>query len=158
VIGVRRSADFSRDRRYRYALGRAWDDAKPTVLFVGLNPSTADHRVDDPTIRRCIRFAADWGFGRLLVGNLFAFRTPSPDVLRRAADPVGARNDLWLRRLAADADLTVAAWGNGGSFLARDRRACELLGSLHCLAITKQGSPQHPLYVRASALPRSLTA
>jgi len=65
------SAVFSRDGRYRYALRRVWDDGKPAVLFVGLNPSTADAHRDDATIRRCTRFARDWGFGQLLVGNLF---------------------------------------------------------------------------------------
>jgi hypothetical protein len=145
-----RSASFSRDGRYRYALRRVWDPSRPAVLFIGLNPSTADHRVDDPTIRRCIRFAADWGFGRLLVGNLFAFRTPSPRVLRDATDPFGPRNDRWLRRLARDADVIVAAWGNDGSYLGRDREILALLGSVHCLGITRRGQPKHPLYVPAS--------
>jgi len=57
---VQRAAVLSRDGLYRYALRRVWDPARPAVLFIGLNPSTADHRIDDPTIRRCVRFARDW--------------------------------------------------------------------------------------------------
>jgi len=79
---VKGSASISRDGRYRYALRRVWDPRNPSVLFIGLNPSTADHQQDDPTIRRCIRFARDWGFGELIAANLFAFRTKSPRLLR----------------------------------------------------------------------------
>jgi hypothetical protein len=96
-LDVERAAAFSRDGRYRYALWREWDAAKPCVLFIGLNPSSADDRRDDPTIRRCTGFARRWGFGRLAVGNLFALRTPHPSQLRRVPSPVGPRNDRWLQ-------------------------------------------------------------
>ncbi|TMF61888.1 MAG: DUF1643 domain-containing protein, partial [Chloroflexi bacterium] len=69
-----RGATFSADRRYRYRLWRRWDGARPVVAFVMLNPSTADARRDDPTIRRCIGFAKSWGFGGVEVVNLFAYR------------------------------------------------------------------------------------
>lgn len=128
-----------------------WDIQRPVVLFVGLNPSTADHRVDDPTIRRCIQFASDWGFGGLAMANLFAFRTPWPRVLRRAANPVGPRNDAWLRRLVDEAELTVAAWGNHGDYMDRDRQVVKMLRKPKCLAITKRGRPKHPLYLSKSA-------
>jgi hypothetical protein len=152
------SAVFSRDGRYRYALRRVWDDGKPAVLFVGLNPSTADAHRDDATIRRCARFARDWGFGQLLVGNLFAFRTSSPRTLRGTRAPVGPNNDRWLRRLTSEADVTVAAWGNSGVLLDRDREVLELLEDPRCLEMTKRGCPKHPLYVRASARPRRMRA
>ena len=118
-----------------------------------LNPSTGDDRHDDPTIRRCIGFATSWGFGRVAVGNLFAFRTRSPSVLRHAALPVGRSNDRWLQRLACDSSRVIAAWGNHGSLMARDRQVCALLGPLHMLSLTQQGQPRHPLYVPASARP-----
>jgi hypothetical protein len=153
---VTRSAAFSRDQRFRYALRRTWDPSGPTVLFVGLNPSTADHRQDDATIRRCVGFSKAMGFGQLLVANLFAFRTPHPRVLRRAADPVGPRNDRWLKRLAGEADLVVAAWGSHGSFLARDQDVIPLLGEIHCLGITARGQPRHPLYLPKAASLRRL--
>jgi hypothetical protein len=155
---IHRSADLSSDGVYRYALRRVWDPNEPAILFVGLNPSTADHRVDDPTIRRCMRFARESGFGQLIVANLFAFRTSSPQSLRRAADPVGPENDRWLQELSVEASVSVAAWGNGGTFLHRDRAVLELLRAPLCLGVTKRGHPKHPLYVPAAARLRDLTA
>ena len=91
--GIARGAHFSRCGRYRYALRRTFPAGQGTVLFVGLNPSTADAHVDDPTIRRCMGFAAAWGHRELWVANLFALRSPYPDALLGADDPVGPRND-----------------------------------------------------------------
>src|SRR5260370_39557875 len=84
-----------------------------------LNPYSADRQRNDPTIRRCIGLAAAWGYGALAVGNLFAFRTPSPKVLKRAARPVGRANDRWLARLAAESTPGVAARGTEGALLGR---------------------------------------
>jgi hypothetical protein len=137
---------------YRYALWRCWGSG-PQVLFVMLNPSTADHQHDDPTIRRCIGFAARWGYGAVAVGNLFAFRTPSPRVLKRAACPVGRANDRWLQRLAAESSCVIAAWGNEGTFLGRDAQVRDLLKPLHALALTRQGQPRHPLYLPSGLKP-----
>ena len=148
-----RTASLSRDGRYRYTLSRVWDATAPLVLFVGLNPSTADHRQDDPTIRRCVRFASDWGFGGLLVANLFALRSSSPRALDHAVDPVGRYNDRWLRRLSSQAALTVAAWGGYGTRLGRDRIVQRLLREPCCLGLTMNGHPRHPLYVRATMKP-----
>lgn len=153
---IRRSAVLSRDGQYRYALSRVWDEEGRAVLFVGLNPSTADHRVDDPTIRRCMAFARAWGFGRLRVANLFAYRTSSPARLLRAVEPVGPRNDRWIGRLARDAHVTIAAWGNHGAFRGRDAEVVELLRAPHCLAVNESGQPKHPLYVQGSTRPRPL--
>ncbi|MGA2231917.1 MAG: DUF1643 domain-containing protein [Tepidisphaeraceae bacterium] len=151
------SATFSPCRRYRYVLRRTWDAAGQTVLFIGLNPSTADAKHDDPTIRRCIRFAADWGFGSLIVANLFAYRATKPADLRRAADPIGPRNNFWLAQLQKQADLTIAAWGIHGAHLNRDRHVLGKLSRLHCLGKTKAGHPRHPLYLAATARPSPLT-
>jgi hypothetical protein len=132
------------------------------VLFIGLNPSTADHRRDDPTIRRCLGFARDWGFGRLTVVNLFAFRSASPQVLRIVSDPIGPANDAWILRLAHDADLVVAAWGVGvgvglaGGYCDRATMVTSKVGGLYCLGRTSDGSPRHPLYVRRTVLPQRL--
>lgn len=147
---VRTDAFISRCGTYRYALWRRWA-CGPQVLFVMLNPSTADHRNDDPTIRRCIAFAASWGFGAVAVGNLFAFRTPFPSVLRLAAQPIGRANDRWLQRLAAESSCVIAAWGNHGSLMGRDEQVCALLRPLYVLSLTRQGQPRHPLYVPGSA-------
>lgn len=156
MAALERSAVLSRDGHYRYALRRVWDERGRTVLFVALNPSTADHRVDDPTIRRCIAFARAWGFGQLTVANVFAFRTPSPRVLLAATDPVGPRNDEWIRRLAREADVTIAAWGNHGAYMRRDDAVLALLDTPQCLAVTQRGQPKHPLYILGSTRARPL--
>jgi hypothetical protein len=98
-----------------------------------------------------MQFARDWGYGGVAVANLFAYRTALPRVLRRAVDPVGPRNDSWLRRLVAESSLVVAAWGNHGDYMGRDRRVLELLREPKCLAISKRGHPKHPLYIPKSA-------
>lgn len=155
-LSMERSAHFSRCKRYRYALWRTWDARLPTMLFVGLNPSKADAIRDDPTIRRCIRFAQDRGYGRLVVANLFARRTPKPVVLRKKSKPIGRQNNHWLLRLAAESDVCVAAWGNNGKHLGRDVEVVALIKDLKCLGLTKAGAPRHPLYVRADTKLRPL--
>ena len=152
---MKRSARFSRCKRYRYALTRTWDAGRPTMLFIGLNPSTADAHRDDPTIRRCIRFAQDHDYGRLIVANLFALRTPKPADLRTKRKPVGRQNNRWLLRLAAESDVCVAAWGDNGKHRGRDAKVIALLGELQCLGLTKAGAPRHPLYTRADTKLRS---
>jgi len=148
-------ANFSRCRSYRYTLWRRWDVDGPLVMIIGLNPSTADARQDDPTIRRCIGFARDWGYGGLVVTNLFAFRATYPADLKAAADPVGPRNDVWIKRMANQAETIVAAWGNDGTWLDRSARLRRLLaGRLRCLRINAGGEPAHPLYLPAGLMPR----
>jgi len=142
--------------QYRYWLTRRWNEAKPLLPFIMLNPSTADADNDDPTIRRCISFADRDGFGGIAVINLFAFRATSPTDMKAAADPVGPDNDYWLIRVlksAVEQDKPVlAAWGAHGGFRARDnyvRGMAELHGAkLVCLGATKDGHPRHPLYVK----------
>lgn len=141
-------AQLSICRRYRFALWRRWSEG-PQVLFVMLNPSTADETKDDPTIRRCVGFAQSWSFGSLAVGNLFAFRTPSPSFLKSASEPIGENNNSWLLRLQAESHLAVAAWGNHGRFMGRSVAVRRLLPNLHTLGITKLGEPGHPLYMPA---------
>jgi hypothetical protein len=145
-------AEFSLCRQYRYALTRRWAEG-PQVLFVMLNPSTADEIDDDPTIGRCIGFAKSWGFGSLAVGNLFAYRTPSPALLMDAADPIGFDNDRWLRTLQRSAELTVAAWGNHGRFRDRGKIVSQTLGAAHVLRLNGTGEPAHPLYISANTRP-----
>ena len=150
---MHREATFSPDRVYRYGLARTWAPELPTLLLVGLNPSTADETRDDPTIRRCLGFARSWGYGRLIVANLFAFRATHPRELRRAADPVGPDNDTWLLRYAARAERIVAAWGNDGCYQGRDRAVRALLPDLYCIRRNRSGQPAHPLYLPAELRP-----
>jgi hypothetical protein len=151
---------FSEDRRYRYVLWRCWVAVeRPRYLMViGLNPSTADETQDDPTIRRCVGFAKDWGFDALCMTNLFAFRATDPAVMKATDDPEGPDNGEWLKRLAAGAGLILAAWGVHGVYMGqagwttgtiRDDLSLEL----HALGTTKDGHPRHPLYMPKAAQP-----
>ena len=163
-VGAPGGAEVSPCGRYRYWLWRRWapprGEGRDRVLFVMLNPSTADAGVDDPTLRRCIAFARAWGFGSLEVVNLFALRSPDPDRLLRggAADPeaIGPDNDTHLVVAANRADVLVVAWGAHPAAAARRDAVLELLRGrpLHCLGTTRGGEPRHPLYVRGDVRPR----
>ena len=151
------SANFSRCRTYRYALRRQWNPRGPIVLFVGLNPSTADETADDPTIRRCVGFARDWGFSAMVMANLFAYRATDPRDLRVTHDPIGPRNNWWLASLPNQVDLVVAAWGIHGTLLDRDETVLRSLDRVCCLGRTKAGHPRHPLYLSRTATPAPFT-
>jgi hypothetical protein len=146
---------FSPDRVYRYVLWRVWaNHASPRYCaFIGLNPSTADETTDDPTIRRCIGFAKAWGYDALAMLNLFAYRATYPADMKAESDPVGDDNDVWLARIAAEAGVVIAAWGNHGAHLNRAAAVRVLLPNLHCLRLTKAGQPEHPLYLPAALEP-----
>lgn len=154
---LQRHADLSADRMYRYRLSRTWADG-PRATFIMLNPSTADERADDPTLRRCIGFARRWGFGGLIVVNLYALRATRPADLWTAADPVGTENDRYLAGASETRGLLVAAWGAHAK-RERVREVMALPGfeQLMCLRTTKQGHPSHPLYLPQSLMPVSWT-
>jgi hypothetical protein len=118
------------------------------------NPSTADATVDDPTIRRCVRFARRWGYAGIVVRNVYAYRATDPTALDRVDDPIGPGNEHYLARAAAD-PLTICAWGNH----ATDRghqvlRTLTNLGARLCyLTRNAHGVPKHPLYLPGSLTP-----
>lgn len=150
----RNGARLDSEREYRYKLWRTWDVSKPALGFIMLNPSTADESEDDPTIRRCLGYAKDWGYGKIVVGNLFALRATDPSELRDHESPVGAANDVHLRQIADESDKVIAAWGANGSLQERGREVAELLeDDLYALDTTKDGHPVHPLYQPADAEP-----
>lgn len=144
--------------KYRYVLRRVWDEAKPGVMFIGLNPSTADEARNDRTMTRCYWFAHDWHdykYGSMVMTNLFAFRSPYPRVMKAEAEPIGPDNDQWLLAEAERAALIVCAWGTHGPYLSRAAQVLKLLKNkpLYCLDLTKEGHPKHPLYIPAYATP-----
>jgi hypothetical protein len=138
---TKRDAHLSEDKLYRYWLSR---EIAPTVgqatmpigrlVWIMLNPSTADALVDDATIRRCMGFGFLWGFREIVVVNLFAFRATNPKALYRVADPVGPENDRWIDHWTKDAREVVAAWSNHGWHMNRD-----------AMVLTKSGAPKHPV-------------
>ena len=150
---MKNTAQLSDCRTWRYALWRTWDESLPRVMFIGLNPSTADETHDDPTLVRCMGFARSWGFGGVCTANLFAFRATDPADMMAAADPVGPDNDEWLRRLAGEAGLVIAAWGNGGGFMGRSAQVRAWFPELHALKVNATGEPAHPLHQPARARP-----
>lgn len=154
-------AVLSEDRVYRYVLyrsldGEAWNHShqdRCTVCFVMLNPSTADEHKNDPTIEKLIKYARRWGYQRLAVVNLFAYRETDSKKLRslaRQRDLVGPENNHYLRRVTDEAHLTVCAWGTEGDINDRGDEVKALLGvtanSLKCFKLTADGHPTHPLY------------
>jgi hypothetical protein len=176
---IRRYADISSCGRYRYLLEREWrgthdrknwdwwsfkdgadaDVGEPkSVLFVMLNPSTADGTEDDPTIRRCVGFAKAWKYEALAVVNLFAYRATDPKELFKAGDSIhGPRNEEVIERAARDAGIIVCAWGAHGSWGEQDETVRGWMNEhsqkLHALGFTKHGHPKHPLYLPADATP-----
>ena len=153
------------DGPFRYCLWRVLDAAnKRRIAFLMLNPSSADASVDDPTLRRCIGFAKSLGYGRLDVVNLFALRATDPEDLWGCPDRVGPDNDHYVLDVARRAEIVVCGWGSAevarlrsGDVLA-GLRSAGLSDKLHCLGVTKNGSPRHPLYLPADARPTPYSA
>lgn len=146
---------YSKCDLYRYGLSRVWDVAQPAVLFIMLNPSTADELTNDPTVARCETRARSMGFGGVMIANLFAYRATRPQDLKRAEAPVGGANDAVLAHWTARAGLTIAAWGVHGGHQGRAAAMARGLdGSMSHLGLTKDGHPRHPLYVSFATAPR----
>ena len=148
-----KTAEFSICGRYRYGLSRSWNDNKKQALFVGLNPSTADNKIDDPTIRKCVRFADSWGYGSIEIVNLFAYKATHPKNLFTSRDPIGPENDYWIKKAYTRSDIAIACWGSFGSFQERSTKVAADLVKLHCLAINNDEEPTHPLYLSANLKP-----
>lgn len=146
-------AIFSDCEQYRYKLWRTWDNEKSPLIFIGLNPSTADETVDDATIIRCTNRAKLWGYGGLIMLNLFAYRATNPNDMKKAQNPIGDNNDDFLKEILSMDTLTIAAWGTHGRFKERDKQIKNLIPNLHCLDITKDGHPKHPLYIPMDKTP-----
>ena len=152
-----KGAIFSPDRKYRYNLWRAWDIENPTVIFIMLNPSTADENVLDPTLRRCLGYAMDLGFGRMEILNLFALRSTNPSELYKDPDPVGPDNDREIYTSSRWSETIIAGWGTHGKFMGRGEKVAKLVISRHKpmyhLKLTKDGFPSHPLYLKRGLKP-----
>ena len=156
---IRKSAEISDCGLYRYELARSWGDRGPDgrVVFVMLNPSTADAANDDPTIRRCIGFAKSWGYDSIAIVNLFAFRSAYPADLWKAGRPVGPENDAYIRKNIIDSRLVVCAWGSHAKARPRAGVVLRILAGCglepHAIRQTKDGSPGHPLYLPSHLRP-----
>lgn len=150
-------AYFSVCGRYRYWLTRVWDRALPRVCFVMLNPSIAGADNPDPTMRRCLGFAKDLGFGSLEIVNLFALVSTDPAALRLADDPVGPENDDCIRAAVKRAAMAICAWGTKSPIPWRAPYVFNILKVMSvqpvALRVTKGRHPSHPLYLPAGLQP-----
>lgn len=150
---LQRSAVLSSCAKYRYTLTRLWGGG-PTLGVIGLNPSTADAEIDDPTVKKLMRFARDNGFGGFVLGNLFAWRATYPSDLGAVEDPVGPDNDLHLRMIGRTCVNVLCAWGSTPkTWVTRVVLVKELIANIPerpktlCLRVNADGSPAHPLFL-----------
>lgn len=143
-------AIFSEDGKYRYALWRLWNPSRRPLMFIGLNPSTANGISNDPTITRLMVRANREGFGCLLAGNLYAIVSPDPSVLtsrKRSIHPVGIENDDYIRQMVGMAGRVLFGWGSFPSAGKRAVKVSDLVPSPWCLGVNADGNPKHPLYI-----------
>lgn len=150
------NAVLSADRKYRYLLTRKWSD-RPLLSFGMLNPSTADEFHDDPTIRRCIGFGVNLGYGGIVIWNLFAWRATDPRELLTTKDPVGADNDKHIIDVCKSGVDIIMAWGKlNHRLVSREKRVIQILRSYSpmYLDVTKDGFPRHPLFLKSDLRPK----
>ncbi len=151
----RSGALISECKRFRYKLWRIWDETKPRVLFIMLNPSTADHNTDDNTIRRCMNYAKSWGYGGIMVGNLYAFRATEPkDLFRDNHDINPTFNDPLIQEMIPQCEIMIYAWGAHGMKNSMGKKFIERNPNGYYLELTKKGIPKHPLYLLGDLIPK----
>ncbi len=151
---IESGALFDRSGKFRYLLWRVWDEGLPSICFLLLNPSTADHERLDPTITRCFNMAKRWRFGAINIVNLFALRATNSAKLYSARDPIGPHNDRFIELAINASDALVLGWGNHGTLGDRHEEVLAFLDSereIFCWGLTKLGQPRHPLYLRSDA-------
>ena len=146
---MKKSAIISDCNKYRYELHREWDKKKGKVLFVMLNPSTACGVTDDLTTIRCMNFAKKWGYGGIMIGNIYPFRAKRPKHLNKwlneGIEMYDSRfqNMIHVKRLAQQADMIVCAWGCNHKGIPE---MLEYTSGLHYLELCDDGiTPKHPL-------------
>ncbi len=159
LLGEKREAVFSDCRKYRYRLSQVWDQSKPLLYWLMLNPSTADEIKNDPTVERCERRARMWDYGGSVVFNIFAYRATDPADMRAQSDPVGPDNDMWIRKLAKASQTldVIGGWGEHGAHLDRGQAVVDIFrqeqGRLMALKRNASGHPAHPLYIAYKRTP-----
>tara|TARA_B100000686_G_C16802696_1_gene987323 strand:+ start:3537 stop:3995 length:459 start_codon:yes stop_codon:yes gene_type:complete len=144
---MRKKALLSRDKKYRYSLTRIWDDSQKKILFIMLNPSSADSQNDDPTIRRLISFTKKWGFGGFWVCNLYPYRTSSIKELYKSLSSMQNKNKIQIKNHILKTNLIVYAWGNTEkepNWLKKNVK------KPFCIDKNINGSPKHPLYISSN--------
>lgn len=162
MSGQQSSAEFSPCQNFRYQLTRRWEYGSGMLTFCMLNPSTADASKNDPTVTKCIQWAKSLGFAGLHVVNIFAWRSTDPMAIhhkwRAGSDAIGPENDEWILSTARGSSMLICAWGNHGKLANRGMQVRRMLkdnGVMpHCLKVSKEGQPVHPLYQPYSLTPK----
>ncbi len=146
-LSLPQGAIFSEDRLYRYALWRVWNRNKPILLQIGLNPSKADERINDPTITRGITRAYREDFGAFLMANLYAYVSTNPDRLLNNENAVGEFTDYYLKQMIELSERQLCGWGSFKPVSERAPIVLAMIKEPYCLGINSDGQPKHPLYV-----------
>lgn len=135
--------------QYRFALSRAWEPNMRVIGFILLNPSTADDKIDDPTVKKLIQFAKHNKYGGFLLANIFSLRSTDPKLLRTHHDPIGPSNDYWIAQLTRWSEIVVCGWGNHGSLNNRGKEVKLIIPKAKRFAFgfNNGGQPTHPLYL-----------
>ena len=142
---ILKKANISIDRKERFSLSRIWDIKQPKLLYIMLNPSIADDKKDDPTIKRLIFFTKKYRYGGFYVANLFTQITPYPKELNM--DNHSKKKNLKIiSELIKKSDSIVYAWGN---LVGEPTELMKLIESPLCFGTNKNGTPKHPLYLRS---------
>lgn len=155
-MNITKTAIFSEDKKYRYKLERTFDEDLLKVAFVGINPSIADEIADDKTIIKCINYAKSWGYGGIVMVNLFAFISTDPIQLKTAENPIGDDNNKYLKEVFnsfGTIGKIVCCWGENGKLFDRDKEVLKMIDEPYCLKINADGSPAHPLYLASDLEP-----
>ena len=136
-------------RHYRFVLWRFWDE-RPRVLFIGLNPSTADEYHNDPTVHRLLAFANKWGYGGIYLCNVFSYRAKNPETLSEV-EAIHSANIPAIMMANKLTVMAVVAWGDGIEKVKNGRSVAEHIKKLvepaFCFGLTQKGNPKHPLYL-----------
>ncbi len=149
-LSTPKGAVFSPDRKYRYALWRIWNPTRRPMMLIGLNPSKADEVVNDPTVTRGEVRASRLGYGGLLMGNIFAYKSTDPDALTGDGDFIGPETDFYLKEMITLSGVVVCGWGAFPAVMSRAGDVLRMIPKPFCLGVTKDGHPKHPLYVSYS--------
>lgn len=151
-----RKAIISEDTNYRYELSRVFDETKPMIVFIGLNPSTADANIDDPTIKKCLNYAKNWWYGWFYMWNLFAYRATEPKNMMKVFDPIWKENDIYLKSIFEKGEKIICCWWEYGTFQNRAQEVLKNIPTPYYLKLNKSGQPGHPLYLKWNLEPTLL--
>lgn len=157
---IHKDAILSECGKYRYSLRRRWEPELPQVLFIGLNPSTADAQKDDPTVKKLIDYTHKWGYGGFAILNLFAYRATDQKDLQGldSRTLIGPRNETFLKEARVKYKPVIFMWGNGVEDLpiacwAWRERVINLFPGAMCFQQNRGGEPAHPLYLGSHLRP-----